>query len=146
VIVIRFKGNPLLNSAIFKNRNSVLDYFNLVSSSDAIQVIVLLNRSKRSPRETYCEFYKMIFSTQYWENSVLKMYRTFGQIVLRIVESDKFFISADNGNIIPQIFNVSLACDYRIISSDAVFENAPLELGLMPKGGGVFFSVGCWVP
>jgi len=139
VVVLRFKGNPLLNSAIVKDRDAVLDYFDLVSSSDAIQVVVLLNQSKRSPRETYCEFYKMIFSTQYWVNSLFKMYRTFDQIILRIVESDKFFISADNGNIIPQIFNVSLACDYRIIANDAVFENAPLELGPMPKGGGAFF-------
>ena len=84
VVVLRFKGNPLLNSAIFKDRDAVLDYFDLVSSSDAIQVVVLLNRSKRSPRETYCEFYKMIFSTQYWENSLLKMYRTFDQINFKI--------------------------------------------------------------
>ena len=26
VVVLRFKGNPLLNSAIFKSRDAVLDY------------------------------------------------------------------------------------------------------------------------
>ncbi len=35
--------------------------------------------------------------------------------------------------------NVSLACDYRIVTDNTVFQKLHLELGLVPKGGCTFF-------
>jgi len=35
--------------------------------------------------------------------------------------------------------NVSLACDYRIVADDTVFQNPYFKLGLVPIGGGAFF-------
>ena len=48
-------------------------------------------------------------------------------------------IHADSGNIIPPFLNISLACDYRIVDEDTIFQNPSMKLGLVPKGGGVFF-------
>ena len=139
VVVFSFKGNLFLTSTIFEAREAVLDFFDQVSNTDAVRVVVLLNLSNRSLREDYLEFYNMIFSSKLRENAILRMYRTFDQIILRIVESDKFFISTVSGKIIPQLFNVSLACDYRVVAKNTVLENIPLELGLVPKGGGAYF-------
>jgi len=35
--------------------------------------------------------------------------------------------------------NIGFACDYRIISNRTVFQYPLLDLGLIPKGGGVYF-------
>jgi 2-(1,2-epoxy-1,2-dihydrophenyl)acetyl-CoA isomerase len=35
--------------------------------------------------------------------------------------------------------NISLACDFRIVAEDTVFQNPYLDLGLIPKGGSAFF-------
>jgi enoyl-CoA hydratase/carnithine racemase len=45
----------------------------------------------------------------------------------------------DSGQVIPMFLNFSLACDYRIVSEDTLFQNPCIELGLIPKGGGAFF-------
>jgi enoyl-CoA hydratase/carnithine racemase len=46
---------------------------------------------------------------------------------------------ADSGNVLPLFLNISLACDYRIVADNTVFQNPCLEYGLVPKGGGAFF-------
>lgn len=40
---------------------------------------------------------------------------------------------------ITQFLGVSLACDYRIIADNTVYQKAYLDLGMLPKGGGIFF-------
>ena len=52
---------------------------------------------------------------------------------------NKIVVHATSGEVISLYLNVSLACDYRIIADNTVFQNPFLELGLLPKGGGPFF-------
>ncbi len=67
------------------------------------------------------------------------MYYAVDQFILKIVEMDKIVVHADSGKVIPIFLNVSLACDYRIVANNTVFQNPCLQLGLVPKGGGAFF-------
>jgi enoyl-CoA hydratase/carnithine racemase len=39
----------------------------------------------------------------------------------------------------PQLADISLACDYRIVSEDTAFQNTFLKLGYIPKGGEAYF-------
>ncbi len=48
-------------------------------------------------------------------------------------------IHADSGKVILLFMNISLACDYRIVADNTVYQNPNIELGLVPKGGSVFF-------
>ena len=48
-------------------------------------------------------------------------------------------IHANSGKVLSLFLNVSLACDYRIIADNTVFQNPCLEIGMVPKGGGAFF-------
>ena len=62
------------------------------------------------------------------------------------MELDKIVVYADCGEVIQMFLNISFVCDYRIIADDTVFQNAHLDLGLLPKGGGVYFlskMLGC---
>jgi enoyl-CoA hydratase/carnithine racemase len=63
----------------------------------------------------------------------------FDQFILRIANMDKIVLHATSGKVISMLLNVSLACDFRIISEDTVFHNPYLDLGLVPKGGGAYF-------
>ena len=67
------------------------------------------------------------------------MYRAVDQYILKIVDLGKVVVHADSGKILSLFLNVSLACDYRVVAEDSVFQNPCLELGLVPKGGGAFF-------
>jgi len=55
------------------------------------------------------------------------------------VNLNKIVVHADGGRVIPLFMNVSLACDYRIVADNTVFQNPCIELGLAPKGGSGFF-------
>jgi len=55
------------------------------------------------------------------------------------VSLNKMVVHADSGNVILLFMNISLACDYRIVADDTVFENPNFELGMVPKGGSSFF-------
>ena len=59
--------------------------------------------------------------------------------MLRIVDSDKFYISAQSGKVILPFFALGFACDYRIAADNLVVQNPAPKLGLIPKGAGAFF-------
>ena len=58
---------------------------------------------------------------------------------MEIVHLDKIVIHANSGNVISLLFNLSLACDYRIAADNTTFQNLYLDVGLLPMGGGAFF-------
>jgi 2-(1,2-epoxy-1,2-dihydrophenyl)acetyl-CoA isomerase len=58
---------------------------------------------------------------------------------LKIVGFGKPIVHADSGKVISLYMNISLACDYRIIGDNSIFQKPYLDLGLIPKGGGAFF-------
>jgi enoyl-CoA hydratase/carnithine racemase len=61
------------------------------------------------------------------------------QTILDIVNMDALVIHVCSGDVLSVFMNISLACDYRIISSDTVFYNIYQEIGMLPKGGAPFF-------
>jgi len=67
------------------------------------------------------------------------MYNVINQLILKLVQLDKIVIHGNSGKIISSFLNISLACDYRIIAENSLFQNPFLDLGLLPKGGGAFF-------
>jgi enoyl-CoA hydratase/carnithine racemase len=139
ILIIRFKGNPLINSTQWMLRGLVTDYFNLISTHPDVKVVVV-HRSTDSPdREQFLAFYERVFQAKLLKSDVAKMFRTIDQVILDIVESNKIFIGVESGPVIAQFFNIRLACDYRIVADDLVVQNPALELGLVAKGGSAFF-------
>ena len=52
---------------------------------------------------------------------------------------NQIVIHTNSGKVLPLFLNASLACDYRIVADNTIFQNPCLEFGLVPKGGGAFF-------
>jgi len=67
------------------------------------------------------------------------MYNAVNQFILTIMGFDKIVVHAGGGKVISLFMNTSLACDYRMVADNTVFQNPYLELDLVPKGGGAFF-------
>lgn len=136
---IELKGNILQQSTDLKCRDTLIDYLSLVSEDAAVKIVALLNSNESTGYEKYAEFYQMVGDRKIGENDVWRMFRTFDSLAKTILESPKFFISAAKGKLCPQILNLSLACDYRIIAENTTIQNVYLDFGLAPKGGGVYF-------
>ena len=68
-----------------------------------------------------------------------RLFNVIDQLIVKLVDLKKIVIHVDSGKVISLFLNISLACDYRIVAHDTVFENAYLKLGMVPKGAGAFF-------
>ncbi len=71
-------------------------------------------------------------------NAALKMLHAVDQFILKLREMDQLVIHTLSGKVIPMFLNVSLACDYRIVADNTVFQNPCIRYGLIPKGGAYF--------
>lgn len=66
---------------------------------------------------------------------------TFHRIVKGIIASDKPVLAAVDGPAVGFGANLALACDMRLVTPEAYFQQAFTKIGLMPDGGGTF-----WLP
>ncbi|MGD8522586.1 MAG: enoyl-CoA hydratase/isomerase family protein [Desulfobacterales bacterium] len=139
IVKIRPKGSRLIQSAGFIWRNELTDFLDLLLKRDSIKVVIIMNIPQKINCEEYIEFYGTVPKNKLNKAAVLRMYRSVDKLILKIMESDKFFISVDSGKIYPQLFSMSLACDYRIVADNTVFKNTFLKQGMAPKGGEAYF-------
>ena len=139
VIMLNFKGNLLLRATDLSARDEVLDYFDRVSTSNSIRVVVIFSSTEKTGREEYMEFYHQ-FSNLDWDQSAIgRFLNIVDQLILTIMDLNKIVIHAFRGKVLSLFLNVGLACDYRIVADNTVFQNPSLELGIVPIGGGAFF-------
>jgi 2-(1,2-epoxy-1,2-dihydrophenyl)acetyl-CoA isomerase len=139
VVLLKWQGDLLMHAVDLGIRDHVLGFFERISRSDAVKVLVMLNTSARTGRREYLEFYRRAMASTLDPKAIHRLCNVFDQFILSLVELNKIVIHADCGQVIPLFLNMSLACDHRIVDENTVFQNPYLELGLIPKGGGVFF-------
>jgi len=139
LVFIKLKKHLMLYSTNLVFRDTIIEFLDLIRKSDKIKVVVIMSHFDSSICKDYIEFYDRVFHAKLFQGDVLRMCRTLDQIMLAIVESNKFFISANSGKLFPEAIGLDLACDYRIISDDTTFQNIFLEYENIPKGGITYF-------
>lgn len=140
VAVLNFKENLPLHIIDLDDKEILFKYLNSVADNDDIRVLLIFGSSKKTQREEYVRFYRNLLTSRSDHlYDIDKMFNAINQIILRLSSLNKMVIHADNGNIISLFLNISLACDYRIIGDKSVFQNPNIDIGLVSKGGGVFF-------
>jgi 2-(1,2-epoxy-1,2-dihydrophenyl)acetyl-CoA isomerase len=133
------KENLLLRATDLDRKDHLLEYMDRISQDVSVNALVIAGSFEKTGAKEYYEFYHRLCRLKFDRNAIYRMYNAVDQFILKIVEFQKPVIHVDSGQLIPLYLNISLACDYRIISENAVFQNAYIDLGLLPKGGGVFF-------
>jgi len=139
VVLLHLNDDFLLHTTDLDARDRLLNYFDLVSESDLIKVIAIIGPSGERGSEEYFDFYRKAATSELGDIDIHRMYNVINQLILKLVRLDKIVIHGNSGKIISSFLNISLACDYRIVSDNAVFQNPCMDLGLLPKGGGAFF-------
>lgn len=139
VLVLHLQDKLMLRVTNLKTKSLVLDYLDQVSPNKAIKVIVILSFPKKSGRQEYIEFFNQVIQSGMELNAVYKLFHAVDDLILKLKEINQIVVHADCGNVLPLFLNISLACDYRIVGDNTVFQNPCLEFGLVPKGGGAFF-------
>jgi 2-(1,2-epoxy-1,2-dihydrophenyl)acetyl-CoA isomerase len=139
IVILRLKENLLFRATDLSERDKMIDYLDQVSITDSIKVVVFMSSPEGKGSEEYFDFYHRILSSRLYDKDAHRLHNVFTQIILKIVELNKIVVHANSGKVISLFLNVSLACDYRIVADNTVFQNPFSKLGLVPIGGGAFF-------
>jgi enoyl-CoA hydratase/carnithine racemase len=139
IAILRLGKDFLLESIDLSIANRLFDVFELISQSNEIKVLVILNCPGKIGCEEYIDFCRQAINSEVDHKSIHRMCNIFDRLIQEIASLNKLVIHADCGEIIPIFLNISLACDYRIVSTHTTFQKPYFELGMLPTGGGVFF-------
>ena len=137
--VLRLGKNFLFESIDLSSSKRLLDLIDQISKSAAIKVLAIINCSEKAGSKEYIDFCRHAIDTEFDRRTIQVMCNVFDELIVRIAGFNKVIVHADCGHIIPVFLNLSLACDYRIVTTHAIFQKPYFELGLLPKGGGPFF-------
>jgi 2-(1,2-epoxy-1,2-dihydrophenyl)acetyl-CoA isomerase len=139
IATLRLGKDFLFESIDLSNANRLFDAIELISQSNELKALVILNRPGKIGCEEYIDFCRQAISAEADRKSIHRMCNIFDRLILEIASLNKLVVHADCGEIIPVFLNISLACDYRIVSTHTTFQKPYFELGMLPTGGGVFF-------
>ncbi|MBU0988246.1 MAG: enoyl-CoA hydratase/isomerase family protein [Proteobacteria bacterium] len=139
IVILSFKENLLFSATDLRFRDLVMDCLDRISKTESIKVVIIVRSQGKKGSEEYFDFYHKKFTSKLDHKDIHRLHNVFSQIILKIVDLNKIVIHASSGTVISLFLNVSLACDYRIIADDTVFQNPYLKLELVPIGGGAFF-------
>ncbi len=118
-----------------------LSYLDLVVVQQDIKVVLLLHPLGRIAESRY--YFKVVdlLKRKRVPMGLLQnFFEVLDQYMLHIVESNKFFIDVHAGNLILDTFMTSFACDYRILADNTILKNPGIQMGVVPKGTGMFLS------
>lgn len=139
IIVLSFREKPLLHITDLSIKKTLFDYLDLIARCDEIKGILIKESSTKMRRSEYIDFYRSMIRSGFDKITLERMYNAINQFILTLLHLDKMVIHADSGKVILLFMNISLACDYRIVADNTVYQNPNIEIGVVPKGGSVFF-------
>lgn len=139
VATLKLGKNFLSNTIDLAIKNSLFDVFDHIEENNEIKVLVIMNCLEQIGCEDYIDFCRQVLNTEFDRRSIQRMCNIFDQLILKIVRLNKPIVYTDCDEVIPLFMNMSLACDYRIVAKDTVFQKPYFELETLPKGGSAFF-------
>ena len=139
VCILTFKEMPLLHVTELESKEALFDYFELVSGCDDVKALLIKSASVKMERNEYIEFYQKKVASGADRVPFERMFNAVNQCILKLAGLNKMVIHVDRGNVILLFMNISLACDYRIVADNTIYQNPNYELGVMPTGGTIFF-------
>lgn len=128
-----------MHIADLEAKEVLLNYLDHISRHDEIKILLIKNASVKMDKAEYIRYYLKMIASGGDLIPLERMYSAINQFILKLVDLNKLVIHADSGNMILLYMNISLACDYRIVADNTVYQNPNIELNVVPKGGGVFY-------
>jgi 2-(1,2-epoxy-1,2-dihydrophenyl)acetyl-CoA isomerase len=139
VAELRLCAKPLFMAADIATKDRLLGYLDEAAADPAVKALVVRNYPDENEATEFAGFYKAMLDPDVDKYKLMKVLNAFDQFILKLAGLPKVVVHADAGRVMTQFLCVSLACDYRIVSEDTVFEKAYHAVGIVPKGGGPFF-------
>lgn len=139
IAVINLKKNLIRQLTDLNLKEGLFKHLNNISRDNTVKVVLCMGNPEKIKRMEIIAFLNELTGSTTGIDQISRIYNAINQLVLLIRGMSKIIVHADSGEVMSFFLNISLACDYRIIGDKTVFQYPLLELGLVPKGGGIFF-------
>jgi 2-(1,2-epoxy-1,2-dihydrophenyl)acetyl-CoA isomerase len=139
VAVVKFKEGLLKNLTRLDAKDRLFRFLDQVEADPKVRVVLIFGAPRRMDQEACQRFYQQFATGQANLGDLDRLNNAVNQFVLKMVQFRKMVIHGGRGVVAPVFFNMGFACDWRIAGDDTVFQNPCVEMGLLPKGGGIFF-------
>lgn len=139
IIILNLKENLMFRAINLDAGGKLMDFLDWITETDSIKVVVIISSPTKAGKKEYFDFFYVELKSNLDYINIRRIHNVFCQLILKLMALNKPIIHANCGKVIPLFLNVSLACDYRIIADNTVFQNPYLNLGLIPIGGSAFF-------
>lgn len=139
IALIKLKKNLIRQLTDLNAKEGLFKYLHEVRDSKSIKVVLCIGSPEKIKSWEMIKFLGELVDSGEDINQITRVYNAINQLILFLQSINKIVIHADGGYVLSLFLNVSLACDYRIIGDKTVFQYPTQELGLVPKGGGIFF-------
>jgi 2-(1,2-epoxy-1,2-dihydrophenyl)acetyl-CoA isomerase len=137
--IIRFLECPFSYGTDLEAKKQLLKCIDEISRDEDIKVIMLFSASESKGCESFFNICRKIGFSDTDKFAFERMQNAVSQYIMKIVNIDKIVVHVDCRKSIPLFMNLGLACNYRIICDEAVFHTKNTEIGLLPKGGEIYF-------
>lgn len=139
ILIVRGKPHFTQNVRDLKKIDAFFDHLESIAHTDEVRVVVFLGCREKEGADDTLEFFDDYLASRREDFLVQRLFNLSNNYTVTMAGLNKVTIHADTGHISAFHLNLSLACDYRIVTDQTVFENVSAELGTIPKGGGGYF-------
>lgn len=153
---LQFSGNFFHNIQSFDKRDFFKEYLDELALETQIKTVVFHSAFSETGQDEYLKFFLFEcpeeelghfgFTNSMNRYDLLRFCNLIDWTILKIMAMNKMFIHICTGDVISLFMNISLACDYRIVTRDTVFHNIYQQIGMLPKGGAAYMLDRCIGP
>lgn len=124
-----------LENETYAHKEKLEAIFDQIEKNTAIDVLIISNNHTNFSLDKYKEKWNSFYKGAYWEDNILRVFRTYDELFIKIKSLKKAIIFMNNKTVNTMLFNFSMAADLRIISNDFVINNNNKNMVNIPKGG-----------
>lgn len=141
VMFLHLNSCLFLEHETFSHRSQLLDFLDEVNESNSIKTLVVNYDHQDFNLENYKEKWDELYNSQSYEGNILRVFRTFNQIFLKLKSMQKIVLSVFTKPVNAMLFSLGMASDLRFVSRDFYIDNNNHNFVNIPKGGAAFVGL-----
>ncbi|MCW3786390.1 enoyl-CoA hydratase-related protein [Plebeiibacterium sediminum] len=123
-----------LESKTYEYRDELLSLLDDLSNDKEVNVLIITNDHPDFSLEKYKQLWNSFFEGGDLKDNVLRAFRIFDQLVIRLYSLKKVVISMITGPLNSMLFNFNLISDVRVVTNEFYLDNNNEMMVNVPKG------------
>lgn len=138
VMMLYLDYSIFLEKETFVHKNELLEFLDKIDSQKEIKTLVISNEHSGFSFDQFKSKWNSIFEESDYESAVLRVFRSYNQVFLRLKSLEKVIISVNSQPVPPMLFCFSMVADLRFVSQEFYLNNDNCNMLNIPKGGAIF--------